>query len=84
MEGLLNTFLNVISSWDKSFPSEKSRNKAKLLAISLLITVGRKTVSKALMAFNLEQVDWSSMYRFFSRTEWSPCNLFRANLANAT
>lgn len=80
MEGLLNTYLNVISSWDKSFPSKLSRDRAKLLSISLLITIGRKTVSRALMAIGLDGFDWSSSYRFFSRCFWRPCDLFRANL----
>ncbi len=84
MEGLLTTFLSVISSWDKSFPSKVSRERSKLLAISILITIGKKTISRALMSVGLEHFDWTSAYRFFSRTVWRPCDLFRANLKNST
>ena len=83
MEGLTNTLLKVLSYWNKSFPSERSSNTAKALAISLLVTVGRKLVSRALTTAFKDQFDWSAAYRFFSRTRWSPCALFRANLISS-
>ena len=83
MEGLLNTLLNVLSVWNNSFVTKKSANNAKALAISMLITIGRKMISRALMASGKDDFDWSAVYRLFSRSLWSPCSLFRANIKAA-
>lgn len=83
MEGLLKALLDIIGFWDKCFPTLVSANRAKALAVSILATIGRTTVSRALMAGGNDNADWSAAYRFFSRTRWSPCSLFRANLRAA-
>jgi hypothetical protein len=80
MEGLRKTLLDIIGDWDKYFPSKNSACRAKALALGLLVTIGRTVISRALLATGKENVDWSAAYRFFSRTFWSPCTLFRANL----
>jgi DDE superfamily endonuclease len=83
MEGLLPTLLNLISSWDNSFPRKRSADRAKAMCISLLMTIGRKLFTRALCASGRSQADWSADYRLFSRCRWSPCALFRPILQNA-
>ncbi len=83
MEGLLTTLLNLISSWDNSFPRKRSAYRAKAMCISLLMTVGRKLFTRALCASGRSQADWSADYRLFSRCRWSPCVLFRPLLRTA-
>ncbi len=83
MEGLLKTFLNLIDPWDKTFPRKSSAFRAKLMCLSILLTLGRKLFSRALASSGRDQIDWSTDYRLFSRCKWSICSLFRPILSSA-
>ena len=83
MEGLLTTLLNLISLWANSFQRKKSAARAKDLCLSFLLPFGKKLLSKSLMVTGRDQLDWSAAYKFFSRTSWSPCALFRPILQKA-
>ncbi len=83
MEGLLITLLKLIAPWDNTFPTPKSANRAKQLCISLLVTMGKKLISRSLMASGRDQGNWSADYRLFSRCVWSSAALFRPILQEA-
>jgi hypothetical protein len=76
MEGLLEVLLDLISSWDKIFPQVRTAVRARVLALSLLVTLGRKTLTRAICAGQREDRDWSADYRVFSRCEWKSSELF--------
>ncbi len=83
MEGLLQTFLDLIAPWNNLFPRKKSALRAKAMAVSILLAMGRKLFSRALASTGRDQIDWSADYRIFSRCRWSPCVLFRPILQRA-
>ncbi|RZJ59526.1 MAG: hypothetical protein EOO45_25515 [Flavobacterium sp.] len=77
MEGLLKTFLDLISPWDNTFPRQNSSLRAKIMSLSILLTMGRKLFSRAIATSGRDQFDWSANYKLFSRCKWSICSLFR-------
>lgn len=83
MEGLLGAFLHILSYWDKVFPQKRTGDRARRLAISLILAMGRKTISRANAVSGRDQVDWSADYRLFSRSEWRSSDLFSPMLALA-
>jgi hypothetical protein len=84
MEGLLGGFLHILSYWDNVFPQKRTANRARRLAISLLLAMGRKTISRANAITGRDQLDWSADYRLFSRCEWSHHDLFQPLLEIAS
>lgn len=77
MEGLLGSFLYILSFWDKAFPQKRTAHRAQRLAICLMLAMGRKTISRANAVTGRDQVDWSADYRLFSRCEWEVAELFQ-------
>lgn len=84
MEGLLTTYIKLLSLWNKNFYQKRVFIRAIALALSFILTLGRKTITRALCAAGLDQVDWTSTYRFFSRRLWSPSVLFDPILTKTT
>lgn len=67
------------SIWNHSsspFSQARVRERAYRLALSLLACLGRHTITGMLCAGGRQFVDWSADYRLFSRTQWSPRQLF--------
>jgi len=58
------------------FSQTRVRERAYRLALSLLACLGRHTITGMLCAGGRQFVDWSADYRLFSRTRWSPRQLF--------
>lgn len=63
------------SIWQKSriaFSESRTHSLCHSVAIGLLTAFGRRTITNTLCARGRQFVDWSFMYRFFSKDKWSP------------
>ena len=73
---LLDCFLDIISGWKPAFSKRPSYSRAILLALASLSVLGRACLSRIIGFLGLEQKDWSSHYKLFSRSRWSTSRLF--------
>ncbi|MGD9202833.1 MAG: transposase [Chitinispirillia bacterium] len=73
---LLQVFIQFLTLWSPFFRQSRSLIIAIRLSIGLVTIPGRKTISRAICGNGLEQVDWSSNYKFFSRSPWESRKLF--------
>lgn len=82
MEGLLSEYINLLNSWREIFHQKRIFFRSLSLALSFCLSLGRKTISRALCAAGFDQRDWTASYRFFSKRLWSPRVLFRPVFKN--
>lgn len=59
-----------------AFSSKRVWERAKRLALSGLVGLGRHTITGLLCASNRQAHDWSAAYRLFSRKRFFPAELF--------
>jgi len=67
--------------WDgcrAAFSSRSGWRRAKRLALSAFVCLGRHTITGLLCAGNRQNQDWSADYRLFSRKRFFPAELFGA------
>ena len=74
---LLDYFIDIVKEWKNVFPKTPSYERATSLAFASLCTFGRACISRFICFLGLDQQDWSSYYKFFSRSTWNSRNLFR-------
>lgn len=72
----LETYLTFIQPWKHCFPQYRTFILAVRLSLSSLCTPSRGTISQAITFCGRDQIDWSSDYKFFSRSDWDPNELF--------
>lgn len=75
---LLDSFLDIISEWKFSFSKQPSYRRAVLLALASLCVFGRACISRIISFLGLDQQDWSSYYKLFSRSSWQEQDHFFA------
>jgi hypothetical protein len=80
---LLDNFLAVLEGWRPAFSQSRSHRRAMGQAIGLLVSFGRRTLSRAICALGRQQQDWSADYRLHARAEWAPKHLFQSVLEKA-
>ena len=80
---LLDFLLKHTAQWDRVFPQQRSLQRAVALAIGILCGVGRRTLTRAISFHGNTQKDWSADYKVFSRSAWSPRELFNPILEQA-
>jgi hypothetical protein len=75
--------MNLIMNYDElfakcrpHFKQQRTFDRARALAFSSLITLGRHTISRMICSKNEQQQDWSADYLFFSRARWHADDLF--------
>jgi hypothetical protein len=73
---LLPSFVRVVQGWHKCFSDYRTHRRAMGFALALLVTLGRRTISRAICAQQRQYQSWSSDYRFFSTSCWNPRQLF--------
>jgi len=73
---LLPQFLNLIQQWRPCFADYRTHRRAVGFALSLLVCLGRRTISRAICAQQRQFQSWASDYKLFSRSRWSPRSLF--------
>ena len=73
---LLSAFDELFSHWRPYFKQERTYQRARSLAYALILTYGRRTVTRLICSKNTQDQDWSADYRLFSKRQWSADDLF--------
>ena len=73
---LLPQFLTLIQQWRPCFADYRTHRRAVGFALSLLVCLGRRTISRAICAQQRQFQSWASDYKLFSMSVWSPRSLF--------
>jgi hypothetical protein len=80
---LLEHLLDIVSEWRLVFAQDRTFRRAARQCVAGLCAVGRRTVSRSLSCFGLDQCDWTAEYRVHSRSNWKPSELFEPILQRA-
>src|SRR5438552_3426690 len=73
---LLPRFLTLIQQWRPCFADYRTHRRAVGFALSLLVCLGRRTISRAICAQQRQFQSWASDYKLFSLSRWNPRSLF--------
>lgn len=73
----LECYLDQLILWKECFPQFRTFLLAVRISLASLCTPNRGTISQAISFSGRDQRDWSSDYKFFSRSEWNPNDLFK-------
>jgi len=73
---LLPQFLSLIQKWRPCFADYRTHRRAVGFALSLLVCMGRRTISRAICAQQRQFQSWASDYKLFSLCRWTPRSLF--------
>jgi len=73
---LLPQFLSLIQKWRPCFADYRTHRRAVGFALSLLVCMGRRTISRAICAQQRQFQSWASDYKLFSTCRWTPRSLF--------
>jgi hypothetical protein len=73
---LLKNFIDITNKWKDSFPSLSTFNRAREIGIAILCASHPHTLTSIISVKNNFEQDWSSDYRFFSRSKWKEEHLF--------
>ena len=80
---LLNALLTILRAWTPAFSQTRSAERAVDQALGSLLSLGRRTLSRALWALGRQDQDWSADYRLHARAGWKPDRLFQPLLEQA-
>lgn len=70
--------------WSDVFRQKRTMMNAIRLAFCLLLNPSRNTITQSLVFGGLEDEDWSSAYKVFSRSKWNDSDLFEPILEETT
>jgi hypothetical protein len=73
---LLPQFLSLVQHWRPCFADYRTHQRAVRFALSFLVCLGRRTISRAICAQQRQFQSWASDYKLFSRSRWTPRSLF--------
>jgi hypothetical protein len=75
---LLERFLTLVErSFQKVYRRPESRKRAGEHALGLLLTLGRRTISRVICTLGRkDRNDWSAEYKLYSRSPWNPEDAF--------
>ena len=73
---LLESWLDITSSWRDVFAQERTAVRAWRQALGSLVCLGRRTVTRILWASGREQHPWQAEYHLFARAKWAAQELF--------
>jgi hypothetical protein len=73
---LLPQFLTLVQQWRTCFADYRTHRRAVGFALSLLVCLGRRTISRAICAQQRQFQSWASDYKLFSLSRWTPRSLF--------
>lgn len=80
---LVQAFDELFSTWRPHFAQARTFERARGLAFSSLVTLGRHTVTRLICSQNKQDRDWSADYRFYSTRDWNADALFFEILKSA-
>ena len=81
---LLNALLTILRAWAPAFSQTRSAQRAVDQALGSLLSLGRRTLSRALWALGRQDQDWSADYKLHSRANWKAQDLFQPILEQAS
>ena len=79
----LRIFLEIVHDWQFAFPRQRSYRRAVVQALGSMVSLGRRTLSRAIWAQGREQQDWSADYKLHARAQWQTVDLFQPILQRA-
>lgn len=77
---LIESFDNLFSNYEGHFKQRRTFLRARAMAFSFLLTLGRRTVSRMICTKKEQQKDWTADYDFFGARLWEPDALFAQTL----
>ncbi len=77
---LLPRFCEVLAHWKGCFHDRRTFRRAQEHALALLVSLGRRTISRSICVLGRQWRNWTADYRFFSKSRWRPQALFDALL----
>jgi hypothetical protein len=70
-------FFNYLNNgWSGVFAQKRTQMRIMMQTIVLALCLGKRTITRSIMARKLEQRDWSAEYKVLSRSPWDPMDLF--------
>ena len=81
---LLNALLPILRGWFPAFSQQRSAERAIEQALGSLLSLGRRTLSRALWALGRQDRDWGADYKLHSRANWKAQDLFQPILEQAS
>jgi len=73
---LLERVLSQTASWEGAFARRESYERAVEHLLASACTMGRRTVSRSIIALGRDDQDWSADYKLYSRSLWDENDLF--------
>ena len=73
---LIERMLTETDSWQGVFARRESHERAVEHLLASASTMGRRTVSRSIIALGRDDQDWSADYKFYSRSPWNENDLF--------
>ena len=73
---LLDAFIRLSALWRTGLSQERTLLRGMRLALALVLTPGRRMISRCITSCGRAQRDWSGDYKFFSRSPWKQETLF--------
>jgi len=73
---LLEAFLDQCGAWVEVFARKHTVERAVRHAVSGLCSMGRRTISRAIISAGRDGRDWSGDYLLYSRSPWEASDLF--------
>lgn len=73
---LRNEFEQLLQAWRPAFRQQRTFLRARRLLYGLLLCATRHLTASAIRTLGRQFRDWCADYRFFSRAQWEPRQLF--------
>ena len=77
---LLPRLCAVLAGWKRCFRDHRTFRRAQEHALALLVSLGRRTISRSICVLGRQWRNWTADYRFFSQCRWDPQALFQVVL----
>jgi len=77
---LLPCLCEVWAGWKRCFRDRRTFRRAQEHALALLVSLGRRTISRSICVLGRQGRNWVADYRLFSRCRWDPQSLFQVVL----
>ena len=77
---LLPRFCEVLAGWKCCFRDRRTFRRAQEHALALLVSLGRRTISRSICVLGRQWRNWTADYRLFSQCRWDPQALFQVVL----
>jgi hypothetical protein len=73
---LLPCLCEVLGNWKRCFRDRRTFRRAQEHALALLVSLGRRTISRSICVLGRQWRNWTADYRLFSQCRWHPQALF--------